>query len=199
MNHPILLIGALVISVILGWLLFTGGGTGPIDASGAKNTVNIRYRGDGALVRPDVGYRQWIYVGTPLTPHDLNDGNAPFPEFHNVYINPLGYEGYQQSGEWPEGTVLVKELVSVGAKRASSGNGYFMGDFIGLEVSLKDSERYPNEPGGWAYFSFGHEYPLIDQAMPNATETCAACHVSNAADDLVFTQYYPVLRELGPK
>ncbi len=26
------------------------------------------------------------------------------------------------------------------------------------------------------------------------TENCAACHQANAAEDMVFTQFYPVLR-----
>jgi len=42
---------------------------------------------DGELERP-TGFREWIYVGTPVTPNDLNDGAAAFPEFHNVYIDP---------------------------------------------------------------------------------------------------------------
>jgi len=29
-----------------------------------------------------------MYVGTPLTPNDLNDGRARFPEFHVVSMDP---------------------------------------------------------------------------------------------------------------
>jgi hypothetical protein len=36
---------------------------------------------DGQLERP-IGYREWVYVGTPVTPNDLNDGKAAFPEHH---------------------------------------------------------------------------------------------------------------------
>ena len=42
----------------------------------------------GELLRPDTRYREWVYVGTPLTPNDLNNGKASFPDFHNVYIHP---------------------------------------------------------------------------------------------------------------
>jgi len=31
-------------------------------------------------------------------------------------------------------------------------------------------------------------------AAAEPTAACNACHKANAADDLVFTQYYPVLR-----
>jgi len=154
---------------------------------------DVKFDSSGALAQP-TGYREWVYVGTPVTPNDMNDGEASFPEFHNVYINPSAWAHYKSSGEFPEGTVLVKELVSVGKKAASSGKGYFMGEFIGLETAVKDSKRFPKEPGNWAYFSFGHSYPLAKSAKAQATASCAACHVALAADDMVFTQYYPVLR-----
>ena len=154
---------------------------------------DVKIATDGALEKPS-GYREWIYVGTPLTPNDMNAGAAAFPEFHSVYINPTSWQSYKRSGTFPDGTVLVKELLSVGEKAASSGKGYFMGEFIGLEAAVKDSKRFPNEPGYWAYFSFGHSYPLAAKAKAQETVTCAACHQALAAHDQVFTQYYPVLR-----
>jgi hypothetical protein len=36
------------------------------------------FTADGELMRP-TGYREWTYVGTPLTPNELNGGEAPFP------------------------------------------------------------------------------------------------------------------------
>ena len=146
----------------------------------------------GELVRPE-GYREWMYVGTPLTPNDLNPPEAPFPEFHNVYIHPADYAHWKDTGEFRDGTILVKELVSVGSKQAVSGNGYFMGEFVGLEATVKDSGRFSDEPGNWAYFSFGHAYPLADATAAQPTANCNACHAASAADDWVFTQYYPVL------
>ena len=59
---------------------------------------------------------------------------------------------------------MIKELVGIGAKEATSGKGYFMGDFIGLEASIKDSKRFKDEPGNWAFFTFGHHYPLKAEA-----------------------------------
>jgi len=51
---------------------------------------------DGQLERP-TGYREWIYVGTPLTPDDMNDGKAAFPEFHNVYIDPESWAHWKKA------------------------------------------------------------------------------------------------------
>ena len=154
---------------------------------------DVQFDSSGALLQP-TGYREWVYVGTPLTPNDMNGGEAAFPEFHSVYINDSAWSTYKRTGTFPDGTVVIKELISVGTKQASSGKGYFMGEFIGLEAAVKDSKRFPKEPGYWAYFSFGHSYPLASKTKPRKTASCAACHQALAADDMVFTQYYPVLQ-----
>ncbi len=158
-----------------------------------------KFNAKGELIRPDAQvFREWVFVGVPLTPNDMNGGKAPFPEFHNVYIDPQSWAHYKKTGEFRDGTILIKELVSVGSKSAVSGKGYFMGDFIGLEVTIKDAERFSNEPGNWAYFSFGHEYPLAEAANAQPTAVCNSCHQANATTDFVFTRYYPVLRAAKP-
>ena len=150
---------------------------------------------DGALERP-TGFREWVYVGTPVTPNDLNNGKAAFPEHHNVYIDPKSWAHWKETGEFREGTILMKELVSVGSKIAVSGNGYFQGDFIGLEATIKSKKYFPDEPGNWAYFSFSSSdhKTLTATATPFPAESCNGCHAAAAGDDWVFTQYYPVLR-----
>lgn len=149
---------------------------------------------DGMLERP-VGYREWIYVGTPVTPNDMNNGKAAFPEHHNVYIDPKSWAHWKETGKFRDGTILVKELVSVGAKAAVSGLGYFQGEFIGLEATIKSKKDFPNEPGNWAYFSFSgkNHKTLTETATPFPKESCNFCHEASANDDFVFTQYYPVL------
>ncbi len=151
-----------------------------------------QFNANGELERAE-RYREWMYIGTPLTPNSLNPPEAAFPDFHNVYIHPDDYRHYRRTGEFPDGTVIAKELVSVGATAAVSGNGFFQGEFTGFEHAVKDAARFPDEPGNWAYFTYGHTYPLADVASAQPTAACAACHVASAADDMVFTQYYPIL------
>jgi hypothetical protein len=149
---------------------------------------------DGELQRPS-GYREWIYVGTPVTPNELNAGKAAFPEFHNVYIDPVSWSHWKQKGEFRDGTILMKELVAVGSKAAVSGLGYFQGDFLGLEATIKSKKYFPNEPGNWGYYSFStpDHKSLSKTAKAFPAASCNACHAGAAADDFVFTQYYPVL------
>ena len=159
----------------------------------------------GELLLPEAEiWREWPYIGTPLTPNALNDGEAPFPEFHAVYIDPVSWEHWRRTGTFREGTVLAKELVSVLADSTSrpdastvqvSGRGYFMDEFIGFEIAHKSAERYPDEPGNWAYYTFGHHpLPYAASTPQQPVEACNVCHQASAADDYVFTQFYPVLK-----
>jgi len=161
--------------------------------SGFAGSENYAFDKDGNLMMPE-NHRTWIYVGTPVTPNDMNPPQAAFPDFHNVYIHPDAYAYYKKTGEFMDGTIMVKELATVGTKEAASGNGYFQGEFYGLEATVKDKKRFPEEPGNWAYFSFGHSYPLSKTAKAFPTADCNSCHESAAAKDFVFIQHYPVLR-----
>jgi len=166
-------------------------------AAHTDNGGNGSYEVDasGKLVRP-TGYREWVFAGTPVTPNDMNNGKAAFPEVHSVYIHPNAWNQWKRTGHFPDGTILVKELISVGSKQAASGAGYFMGEFIGLEAAVKSAKDFPDEPGNWGYFSFSSpdHRTLLPSAAPQATETCNSCHQTAAKDDWVFTQHYPVMR-----
>ncbi len=172
-------------------------------AASTQGVQEASFTSTGAVRQP-VGYREWIYIGTPLTPNALNGGAAAFPEFHNVYVEPTAFKHFERTGEWADGTQIAKELVSVrsnnndegnGSSQEVSGRGYFMGEFVGLELAVKDSSRYADEPGNWAYFSFGHTpepYAATAEAFP--AESCNACHAASAETDFVFSQFYPVVR-----
>ena len=64
------LIGALVMIVAIG-LSQSRAQRGPV------------FTKDGNLVLP-AGFREWVFLGGPITPNGLNNGKALFPEFHNV-------------------------------------------------------------------------------------------------------------------
>ncbi len=169
-----------------------------------------QFNDKGELLQPkDHLWREWIYVGSLVTPNALNDGNAPFPEQHMVYIDPVSWAHYKKTGEFREGTVIAKELTRVrapdganedGSTDEVSGTGYFMGEYSGFEITIKSKKLYADEPGHWAYYTFGHKPEPYDMsAKRQPAEACNACHESAAAEDFVFTQFYPVLREAKPK
>lgn len=198
-----------LLSVALAGSMLAGVAGLSVTMAADEAVTAAKFTADGQAMIPE-NWRQWTYVGTPLTPNALNGGEAPFPEFHNVYIEPSAFAHWQKTGTFANGTQIVKELVLVRQKDADdmnadgstgevSGTGYFQGEFNGLELTVKDTKRYPDEPGGWAYFSFGHKAPPYEQtAKAFPTDSCNACHESSAADDFVFTQFYPILRAAKP-
>ncbi len=199
----VLLLSAVSVSVLM---LGCGTSADPTEAKTAaaayptpavKPMTGATYNEDGELLRP-TDHREWTFVGAPVTPNDMNDGEAAFPEFHNVYIDPASFASYKQTGKFPEGTVILKELVSVGGKAMPSGNGYFQGEFVSLEAMVKDNKRFSDEPGGWAFFRFGEAPSYTATGARMKTESCNSCH-SGANEDYVFTATYPVLRAAKAK
>jgi Cytochrome P460 len=162
----------------------------------------VVFDADGKMQLP-TGFRKWVYVGAPLTPDGLNNGMAGFPEYHNVYVEQKNVDVYLKTGEFPEGTVIVKELTRVlaptfpdGSRKEPSGRGYFNGEYNGIDLSLKDSKRFAGT-NGWGYFTFGHHpLPYDKTAAEKPVTECAGCHLANVAKtDMTWIQFYPLLRD----
>lgn len=160
-----------------------------------------QYTASGDMILPpNNSWREWVFVGSPLTPNALNDGKASFPEFHNVYIQPWAYAIYKKTNQFPDGTIMFKELQLTlgpaenpdGSRTEPSGRGYFPGAFNGADVSVKDSKRYA-ATGGWAYFDFNHFEPKAPTAKVEERDKCAFCHIGQAKKDEVWTQFYRLL------
>jgi hypothetical protein len=171
------------------------------------------YTATGDLVLPK-NFHEWVYLGSPLTPIALNGGKAcpepfspsaavgcsGFPEYHNVYIEPVSYEIYKRMNEFPEGTIMFKELQLTlpqqfpdGSRQEVSGRGYFPGPFNGADVTVKDTKRY-TATNGWGYYNFNHHEPKAPTSKVKSKEECAFCHIGlGAKKDEVWTQFYPLL------
>jgi hypothetical protein len=143
--------------------------------------------GRNSLLRP-TGYREWVFVGSSL---GLGYGQTDSAKkYHNVYINPAAYREYTHTGKFPDGTVMVLEMLSA----ETESEGSYQKDIVGLEASVKDSNRFD---GGWGFFDFTQAAGRLkadSEAMPEAAG-CVSCHRGKAATDHVFTQFYPGLRK----
>jgi hypothetical protein len=92
-------------------------------ASSQSRQKAVRFNAAGELLLPE-GHRNWLYLGSPLTPNALDGGNAPFPEYYNVYIDYWAFEHFRRTGQYVEGTRLVVGL-SVNALRVGDGSASF--------------------------------------------------------------------------
>jgi len=174
----------------------------------------VEYDSNGKMKVP-TGFRKWVFVGAPLTPEGLNNGKfncnadgtsctrSNFPEYHHVYIEQKNVDAYLKTGEFPEGTVIVKELTRVlnptfpdSSRKEPSGRGYFNGVYNGIDMSIKDSKRFA-KTNGWGSFTFGHHsMPYEKTSAERPVTECAGCHLANvAATDMTWIQFYPLLRD----
>src|SRR5262249_43941045 len=93
--------------IALGGVVFSSSPKGVPDAAHYMPQFN---ESGEMILPPNNIWREWVYVGSPLTPNGLNGGKAGFPEYHNVYIQPWAYEQYKKTNQFPDGTIMFKEL-----------------------------------------------------------------------------------------
>jgi hypothetical protein len=163
-----------------------------VSAPAAPAKRAAQFEGKDTLLRPD-GYREWVFVGSSLGLRYEEGKKQPEQlEFKNVYIDPVAYRAYRQTGAFPQGTVLVLETATSEVKKEPGLRGSFQKQFTGLSAAVKDKARFPD---GWAYFSFSDgPGKTKSKAKPAKKAACYDCHRQKGAEDNVFTQFYPVLK-----
>lgn len=153
-----------------------------------------KYTQTGRLIRPE-GYREWMFAGSNLGMGYTEGQAQPGPmKYHNIYIQREAYRQYRETGKFPDKTMLVMEVLSMGTNESINRKGSFANQKIGIEVALKDESKFPEK---WAYFNFIGESskPLAD-AGPMRKDQCWNCHNQHGAVDNVFVQFYPNLRDV---
>lgn len=166
-----------------------------VGAAEPKEMPLPQYNDAGDLLRPD-GYERWTLiggsVGVSYSDEDKPRGDSP-GIFHHVYVQPQAFDHYVRSGDFPEQTVFVvtnnPAVKKSGAKEISQ-RGHFADPPTGLEVSVKDSQRFDD---GWGYFMFYKTTGPPQPAKPFPSASCYECHATHGAHDAVFTQFYSVL------
>lgn len=161
------------------------------------------------------GYRTWVHAYTawePITTSLLDEKTTSIPEFHNVYVEPLTYRAFMETGKWPEGSLLVKEFSFTSTDKENCdgppafvcnawfGKVIFQHGYSGVAVMLKDTKRFPDDAGGWAYFSYGHQQPPYQKTSAKHEKArCAQCHIDHAGakQDYVFSINQPGLSREG--
>jgi hypothetical protein len=170
----------------------TGYGFVKSDEPAANKTMALpRYTADKNLVMPE-GYHNWVFVGASIGLSYSEESRGAGPGlFHNVYTQPEAYAEYLRTGKFPEKSMFVMEVYQPEQKVSPNKNGYFEGQRAAVEVSVKDRETFPE---GWAYFNFGNGRRTEARPIPKAS--CFECHHEHGADDNVFVQFYPALRDV---
>ena len=178
---------------ILGLLLFAAPLSGSLAESpplveSSPGKAEPAYTADGRLKFPAT-YREWVYLSSGLDmSYRERVGMESHSMFDNVFVDPVAYREFVQTGTWPDKTLLVLEIRGAAEKGSINRYGKFQsGEPMDVEVHVKDAERFA---GGWAFFAFPAGEPA--RQIPMSAD-CYACHQQHAAVDTTFVQFYPTL------
>lgn len=148
-------------------------------------------QGDGGLrFSPDVT-RELVHLGSWFVPSGDSAG------FHHVYTQPEAIAVYRETGSFPDGAALVKEIVSY--RRGSYTTGVDVASATGTVqwfLMVKDSRgRFADSPlwgEGWGWGLFKSDDPGRNAATDFRTD-CLGCHVPARSTDWVYVTGYPSL------
>jgi len=151
---------------------------------------------DALLALPDVDFRtEWTHLGSYVVP----DKEAPGAGFHDVYTQRNSAKAYQETGKFPDGAVLIKEIRGLVTKEQTTGLAHNAGDVGVWFVMVKDStKKYEGKSKhwdkGWGWALYKPDNPTKN-VSESAEETCLACHTPAENTDWVFVDGYPTLKK----
>ena len=153
---------------------------------------------DGQIRLPEAFRTRFVHLGSYFVPQAPD---APGAGLHDVYTQKATVEAYRQTGEFPDGAVLVKEVRQADSARMTTGNAHWGGDVGVWFVMVRDRKgRFPDSPkfgGGWGWGLFKPDAPEKDVAASWKGEgfsNCHGCHLPAKDTQWVFVQGYPTLR-----
>jgi hypothetical protein len=127
------------------------------------------------------GYRQWVHVKSMV----LQEGHPLYESFggiHHVYANPKALAAMKAGKPYPDGSVLVFDLLAA----SSENNAIVEGARKVVGVMQKNSKKFA-ATGGWGYEGFKGDSK--ERVVEDAQSACHACHSSQKDQDYVFSTY----------
>ena len=151
----------------------------------------------GEISLPE-GFDRWPTLGAWATA--AGGEGQPVDEMHTVYVSPGGIESYLVTGEFADGTVLVKDVREAKSTLLTTGDAHWPTDTKVWFVMVKDSsgkhESRPLWAEGWGWALFGSDDPK-KQIAESFENDCQACHQPTEATEWIYAEAYPVLRKNG--
>ena len=146
------------------------------------------YTADGKLIAPR-NYREWVFLSSGLGMTYSKGSPNNNPMFTNVFVAPEAYHAFLQTGQWPDGTILMMDMYTSGTEGSiNKGGHYQLENMGGFEAHVKDT----SQPGDtWKFYGFEAKDEAA-AARPNGNE-CTQCHVKNGGVEATFVQFYPTL------
>jgi Cytochrome P460 len=149
------------------------------------------YTADGQLKFP-AKYREWVFLTSGIDmSYNPQAAAASHSMFDNVFVTPSAYKAFQETGKWPDKTMLALESRGAEGNISINKRGHTQSaDIMGFEVHVKDASL----DGGWGFFAFDN---AVSAKLIKRPAGCYSCHEEHAAVDTTFAQFYPTLLELA--
>ncbi|HYO83374.1 MAG TPA: cytochrome P460 family protein [Bryobacteraceae bacterium] len=117
-------------------------------------------------------------------------------EMHATYASPGTAAAYRQTGKFPDGSVLVKEVFGTEHERLTTGDAHYaVGTKVWFVMIRDEKGRYPKNTlwgNGWGWALFKSDAP-DKQVANDYKKDCLGCHVPAKSTDWVYIRGYPVL------
>ncbi len=159
----------------------------------AQETFSPFVDARGGITVPPNYRTSWVFLGTWSI--DAGENTAGAKGLHNVYTQPGVVEAHRSGGEFPDGTVLIKELLSAETSPMTTGTVSHGVDVEGWFVMVKDTKnRFPGDKlwgDGWGWALFDSDGMLKTK---DYKADCLGCHIPAKATDWVYIEGYPLLR-----
>lgn len=159
--------------------------------------------GEGNITLPKNFRSDWTFLGTwSIADKDVEPSSAASGHgaagLHNVYTQRGVAEAFRQNGKFPDGAVIVKELLKADTASMTTGTVSRGIEVEGWFVMIKDTEgRFSSNPlwgDGWGWVLFNADKPDTPVTQNYKTE-CLGCHIPARDDDWIYLSGYPVLAD----
>lgn len=150
---------------------------------------------DGSLHVPENFRTDYLMLGTWSVMGDADTGGTI--GLHVVYASRSAVQIYRETGKFPDGTVLVKELFNGKTETLTTGRATSAASEAGYFVMVKDdNNRFPGNPlwgdgWGWSFFDAGNTRLTTTK---DYRKDCLGCHIPARSTDFVYVGGYPVLK-----
>lgn len=146
----------------------------------------------GEISLPQDFRKNMVHLGSWFVPEGGASG------FHDVYARAGDVAAYRKHGQFPDGAILVKELRASHTADYSTGKGvsYATGKLKQWFVMIKDSQnrhKTKNWGDGWGWALFKPDNPSKNVSADYKAD-CLGCHVPAKANDWVYIEAYPTLK-----
>jgi hypothetical protein len=177
---------------IIGFSVMSGAVTAQADDLAAETYSTIVGKA-GEIRLPDNFRQNWTHLGSWV----VNDAKAPGSGFHDVYTQPEAIKAFLETGQFPDGTVLIKEIRKLDSATLTTGPALWASNIAVWFVMVKDTEgRFKGnvhwgEGWGWALFEAKNRNINTSQGY---LQSCLSCHVPAKQTGWVYIEGYPTLR-----